>query len=340
MMEKNKEPVEGVKVSEAEYSFAVNLMQYLVVPTFVLDAKGHVLMWNKACERLTGLLASEVVGTKEHWRGFYDSPRPCLADLIVENRMAEMDVLYVEHDDASGMVFGLHAQNWCVMPGLGNQLYLAIDAGPIYDAQGQLLAVVETLRDMTTQKTAQIELERLAARDGLTGLVNRRGFDERLDVELSRAIRDQQSMALIMIDVDHFKRFNDTYGHQLGDECLRQVASALATAVLRPSDLVARYGGEEFAVILPSVDQAGANAVAERIRQGVSALAVLHSGNDSLGVVSVSVGLACGVPARGMKEKDMITLADRALYQAKHAGRNRVESACWDAVKSGAISDV
>lgn len=330
----------GTPVSDADYSFAVNLMQYLVVPTFVLDAQGQVLIWNKACERLTGLPASEVVGTKEHWRGFYDSPRPCLADLIVQNRMAEMDDLYVEHDDASGTAFGLHAQNWCVMPGLGNQLYLAIDAGPIYDAQGQLLAVVETLRDMTTQKTAQIELERLAVRDGLTSLVNRRGFDERLDMELSRAIRDQQSMALIMIDVDHFKRFNDTYGHQLGDECLRQVASALAMAVQRPADLVARYGGEEFAVILPSVDQAGAHAVANRIRQCVGALAVPHMGNEGLGVVSVSVGLACGIPARDMKGKDLITLADRALYQAKNAGRNCVESARCDGVMSGVISDV
>ena len=337
---KNTGQVKRVKVSDDEYSFAVNLMQYLVVPTFVLDAKGQVLIWNKACERLTGLMASEVIGTDEHWRGLYETKRPCLADLVVQNRMDELDALYVQHDGPADLGFGLHAQNWCEMPQLGIQLYLAIDAGPIYDAQGQLLAVVETLRDMTTQKTAQVELERLAVRDGLTGLVNRRGFDERLDVELSRAIRDQQSMALIMIDVDHFKRFNDTYGHQLGDECLRQVASALSMAVLRPSDLVARYGGEEFAVILPSVDQAGACAVAERIRQGIAALAIVHSGNDELGVVTVSVGLACGIPARGTKEKDLITLADRALYQAKHAGRNRVEAARWDAVMSDDMSGV
>jgi diguanylate cyclase (GGDEF)-like protein len=330
MPKNKKEQVEQVKVSEAEYSFAVNLMQYLVVPTFVLDAKGHVLMWNKACERLTGLMASEVVGTNEHWRGWYESPRPCLADLVVQNRMEELDALYVQHDDPTSLGFGLHAQNWCEMPQLGAQLYLAIDAGPIYDVEGNLLAVVETLRDMTTEKKAQIELERLAAHDGLTGLTNRRGFDERLDAELSRAIRDQQSMALIMIDVDHFKRFNDTYGHQLGDECLREVASGLLTAVLRPSDLVARYGGEEFAVILPSVDQAGAYAVAERIRESIAALAIVHSGNDALGVVTVSVGLACGVPSRGTNEKDLITLADKALYQAKRSGRNRVVALRWD----------
>ena len=332
-----KNQVEQVMVSEAEYSFAVNLMQYLVVPTFVLDAKGHVLMWNKACERLTGLMATQVLGTNEHWRGLYESQRPCLADLVVQNRMEELSDLYVQHDDPTHLGFGLHAQNWCEMPHLGTQLYLAIDAGPIYDVDGNLLAVVETLRDMTAEKKAQTELERLAAHDGLTGLTNRRGFDERLDAELSRAIRDQQSMALIMIDVDHFKRFNDAYGHQQGDECLREVASGLLTAVLRPSDLVARYGGEEFVVILPSVDQAGALAVAQRICDSIEALAITHGGNDGLGVVTVSVGLACGVPVRGTKEKDLIALADQALYQAKHSGRNRVASLPWGETVSSSV---
>jgi diguanylate cyclase (GGDEF)-like protein len=196
------------------------------------------------------------------------------------------------------------------------------------------MAVVETLRDMTTQKKAQIELERLAAHDGLTNLVNRRGFDARLKMELSRAVRDSLSMAVIMIDVDHFKRFNDTYGHQVGDECLRQVASVLSTSVLRPADLVARYGGEEFVVILPMVNQAGAVAVANRILEAVLAMAIPHSGNDGVGMVTVSVGVASGVPARGMEEKDLITLADRALYQAKNSGRNRVDSMCWNDVIS------
>jgi diguanylate cyclase (GGDEF)-like protein len=334
MKKSNTGHVSSIKTNETEYSFAVNLMQFLVVPTFVLDAQSNVLIWNKACERLTGLLAADVVGTKDHWRGFYDSPRACLADLVVQNRPTEMDALYVEHDDASGQTFGLHAQNWCVMPRLGHELYLAIDAGPIYDAQGNLIAVVETLRDMTTQKKAQIELERLAAHDGLTNLVNRRGFDARLKMELSRAVRDGLSMAVIMIDVDHFKRFNDTYGHQVGDECLRQVASVLSTSVLRPADLVARYGGEEFVVILPMVNQAGAVAVANRILEAVLAMAIPHSGNDGVGMVTVSVGVASGVPARGMEEKDLITLADRALYQAKNSGRNRVDSMCWNDVIS------
>lgn len=310
-------------VNESDYSFAVNLMQFLVVPTFVLDNQGKVLIWNKACERLTGIPAAEVLGTDQHWRGFYDEPRPCLADLIVQNRVTEMAELYVAHEDASGQAFGVHAENWCVMPRLGTQLYLAIDAGPIYDAQGKLLSVVETLRDMSAHKLAQTELERLASHDGLTGVVNRRGFDAKLQQEWSRAAREALPMALIMLDVDHFKLFNDSYGHQAGDECLKQIAAALSRSVLRPFDVVARYGGEEFAVILPSIDELGASRVADRILEAVAALSIAHSGVEDGPYLSVSIGVAAATPLQGMHSEELIERADRALYQAKHGGRNR-----------------
>jgi diguanylate cyclase (GGDEF)-like protein/PAS domain S-box-containing protein len=309
---------------ETDYSFAVNLMQFLVVPTFVLDNEGKVLIWNKACERLTGIPATEVLGTDQHWRGFYDAPRPCLADLIVQNRITEMSALYVSHEDASGQAFGVHAENWCVMPRLGSRLYLAIDAGPIYDSHGKLLAVVETLRDMSSHKLAQTELERLASHDGLTGVVNRRGFDEKLHTEWSRSCREALPMALIMIDVDHFKRFNDHYGHQAGDECLKKIAAALAQSVLRPFDVVARYGGEEFAVILPSIDEVGASLVAQRILQAVAALAIPHDAAENDEYVTVSVGVAAALSLQGERSEQLIAAADRALYQAKHTGRNRI----------------
>lgn len=321
--EKNSKP-NASPVNRADYSFAINLMQFLVVPTFVLDKKGTVLIWNKACERLTGIPAQEVLGTKEHWRGFYDTERPCLADLIVQDRMSEIDGLYVTHDDLSQKNFGVHAETWCVMPRVGTQLYLAIDAGPIYDAEGQLLAVVETLRDMSSHKKAQTELERLANHDGLTGIFNRRGFDERLQNEWSRTSREKQPLSLIMVDVDHFKRFNDTYGHQAGDDCLKKVAAVLAHQTYRPSDIAARYGGEEFAMILPSIDEGGASVVANRIREGIAALGIPHSASDHIGMVTVSVGVATVRPVQGGKAEELIRLADEALYQAKGAGRNRV----------------
>lgn len=313
----------GAGVSQEAYSFAVNLMQFLVVPTFVLDKDGKVLIWNLACERLTGLPAREVLGTQEHWKAFYDQPRPCLADLLVQNRMSEVEALYSTHEVLASQSHGVHAENWCVMPRLGSQLYLSIDAGPIFDGEGQLMAVVETLRDMTALKKAQQELELLASHDGLTGVVNRRGFDAKMSIEWRKGELDAQPLALLLIDVDHFKRYNDTYGHPAGDECLRQIAKALAAELHRPTDLVARYGGEEFAFVLPSTNAQGAAAVARRILEKVAALRIAHSGNDGVGVASVSIGVASVVPGEGRAVQELMQAADDALYQAKRQGRNR-----------------
>ena len=137
---------------DRELELSVRLMEHLVVPTFVLDADCRVIIWNRACERLTGIKAGEVIGSREHWRGFYNEPRPCLADLIAQGRTEEIDALYVDHDHAATDAVPAHgrrAENWCVMPQLGTRLYLAIDSGPIFDETGKLIAVVETLRDMT-----------------------------------------------------------------------------------------------------------------------------------------------------------------------------------------------
>lgn len=303
-------------------SFAVNLVQHLVVPTFVLDAECNVLIWNKACERLTGVPAAEVIGTREHWRAFYESPRPCLADLLAQGRMKEVEVLYAAYDDPTGLAFGVHAENWCVMPCLGTELYLAIDAGPIYDGDGKLLAVIETLRDMTDHRRAQTALEQLATRDGLTGIANRRTFDEKLGIEWRRERRDSGILSLLMIDVDHFKRYNDTYGHQAGDHCLQQIAKTLEQVVFRPGDLVARYGGEEFVIVLAATDAKGASIVAKRILDRVAELAIPHSGGEG-DHVTLSIGIATSAPESAMTPADLIASADGALYQAKHAGRNR-----------------
>lgn len=304
--------------------FSVKLMQFLVVPTFVLDPHGHVLIWNRACETLTGLDAKDVVGTKNHWRGFYEAPRPCLADLIVEGRIQELDGLYVTHGDLEIMSnFGVHAENWCRMPRRGVELYLAIDAGPIYDDNGELLAVVETLRDISDQKRSQTALERLASVDGLTSVLNRRGFDEQIAIEWTRAKNNGLPITLLMIDVDNFKSFNDHYGHQMGDECLRTVARVLGDAVLRPNDIVARYGGEEFAFILPGADAAGADVVAARIRDLLAIAAIPHQAGGIDGRVTVSVGGATLVPQIDLAPTDLVRQADAALYAAKSGGRNR-----------------
>lgn len=311
------------RISGQEHGFAVNLMQHLVVPTFVLDTECRIIIWNRACERLTGVPASEVLGTQEHWRAFYDAPRPCLADLVIQGRTGEIKALYVDSANQSDIAQSVHASNWCVMPRAGTELFLAIDAGPIYDDEGKLLAVVETLRDMTEQKRAQTALEHLAARDGLTGVANRRSFDEKLAHEWRRERRDAQHLSLLMIDIDHFKCFNDTYGHQQGDKCLRRVAEVMTEVVFRPADMVARYGGEEFGIILPATDIEGAGVVAQRIQERLAELKIAHVAGEE-GRITLSIGIATTAPADGESCESLLLAADDALYRAKHAGRNRV----------------
>lgn len=170
---------------------------------------------------------------------------------------------------------------------------------------------------------ANAELSALALKDGLTQLANRRAFDQAVQHELSRARREGTSVSLLMLDVDHFKNFNDSYGHPAGDACLRQMANAIANQVTRTTDMPARYGGEEFAVLLPATSAHGVSTVAERIREAVVSLEIPHSYSKE-GVVTVSIGGATVEP--GLVNTDagrLIDAADKALYEAKKAGRNQ-----------------
>ena len=172
---------------------------------------------------------------------------------------------------------------------------------------------------------ANHELQRLAILDGLTQIPNRRRLDEYLDQEWKRAIREQAPLGFIMGDVDFFKRYNDTYGHQAGDECLRQVARAISRAVKRPADLVARYGGEEFAIVLPNTQVDGAIQVAMEIMHAVTALQLPHQASTHP-FVSLSMGVAGFIPSQDSKMTMLIQQADNALYQAKIQGRNQIVS--------------
>jgi diguanylate cyclase (GGDEF)-like protein len=174
-----------------------------------------------------------------------------------------------------------------------------------------------------TLKTQSDLLRQMVFIDGLTGVANRRCFDERLDVEWRRAARSALPLALLMLDVDHFKRFNDRYGHQAGDECLRQVASAIKGGLLRPGDMVARYGGEEFACILPGTDFEGALAVGASIERAVRALQIEHADSDVSSAVTVSVGVSTSLPDGDGDPARLLALADAQLYRAKHSGRGR-----------------
>jgi diguanylate cyclase (GGDEF)-like protein len=172
-------------------------------------------------------------------------------------------------------------------------------------------------------ESANRELQRLASIDGLTKIANRRCFDKILESEWRRMTRDKQPLSLILCDIDFFKLYNDTYGHQGGDECLKAVAEILARNARRGGDVAARYGGEEFAVILPRTDARGAMRVAELIHSDLKAKAIRHAGSNVSKFVTISIGVAIAVSDTELSIEGLIGNADRALYQAKLEGRDR-----------------
>ena len=191
---------------------------------------------------------------------------------------------------------------------------------------GEPREFVIALRDVSERKALEEKLAALAMTDGLTGLANRRAFDEALSREWKRTLRKGTAVSLLLLDLDHFKQFNDNYGHQVGDDCLRAVAATLR-ATVRESDIAARYGGEELAVILPETHSAAAEVLAERFRAAVEALGVTHSANpEGGGFVTVSIGVATALSRDGgtiAMPEGLLLSADLALYKAKHEGRNR-----------------
>lgn len=186
------------------------------------------------------------------------------------------------------------------------------------DANAQLAQRTQELEE------ANRRLEQLSTVDGLTDVANRRQFDHVLDAEWRRCARTGLSLALLMLDIDHLKRFNDGYGHVTGDACLKKVASVIRRLVQRAGELVARYGGEEFAVLLPGSDAPHARELAESIRLEVELLAIPHAHSKVAPVVTVSAGVAALIPIYGSTPGELVASADRALYHAKQTGRNRV----------------
>jgi diguanylate cyclase (GGDEF)-like protein/PAS domain S-box-containing protein len=186
--------------------------------------------------------------------------------------------------------------------------------------------VVAIARDITDRKQLEEELRQLTTEDSLTRVFNRRFFDESLEQEWRRMMRMQHPISMLMIDVDHFKHYNDTYGHIAGDVCLRQIAAELMRQMRRASDIVSRYGGEEFAVILPETDAETAKVLAETLRESVENLGLEHIGIPDESVVTLSIGVATLVPTASQSAIRLVSLADKALYRAKAGGRNQIQS--------------
>jgi len=213
----------------------------------------------------------------------------------------------------------------------GGYAWLEAYIGIVFNEAGEPDELVWTIRDISS-RVAQAEMlksekeraEELAQTDSLTGLYNRRAFDDRYSQAFRQARQSRLPMSLLLMDADYFKSYNDTYGHQKGDECLRQIATVIGECIRQSVDIAARYGGEEFAVVLPNADMVRAQEVAERIRERVAGLDMRHTESEA-GWVTLSIGIACAPTGYGHDADALIASADRALYAAKRGGRNRVE---------------
>lgn len=201
----------------------------------------------------------------------------------------------------------------------------------LVELRARVRAALRLKQEMDRRKARERELEALTRKfealsnqDGLTGIANRRRFDVVFATEWLRARREREPLSLLMIDIDFFKRYNDTYGHLQGDACLKAVARCIAHSLLRPADLAARYGGEEFVALLPGTDSEGALSVARHIQRMVAEMQIPHASSDVSEHVTVSVGGACATPGQDLGQDALLEAADRALYAAKDAGRNDI----------------
>lgn len=272
----------------------------------VLDPQLRVVSANPGFERITGHRADAVVGDVPPLFG--DDP-----DALQQVRTRLQSGTHWE-----GMLWARRADE--------DRFPLEAGVDVVRDENGRVQHHVMVFRDVTVQKQLEDRLRELSATDGLTLLANRRSFDEALEREWHRATRHGEPVSLIMCDIDHFKPYNDIYGHLAGDRCLQQVATAIAAGVRSEGALVARYGGEEFAIILPRTNAATAQEIAESLRRRVESLGIAHSGNPDGGRVTVSVGISTRTPPQTADFVDLMQSADQALYRAKESGRNGVAS--------------
>lgn len=225
-----------------------------------------------------------------------------------------------------------HEADYRALTKAGDYVWIRDVVHVVRDAQGEVEALVGFMFDISERKKTEQELAALQRRleeysfqDGLTGVANRRMFDSVLDESWRDAVRHRSPLSVILLDIDHFKQYNDLHGHLQGDECLKRMAALLTSAVKRPRDFVARFGGEESVLVLPETDAEAAQQVAERCRSLLAQARIPFGGDDANPYVTVSMGVGTLVPAHEDTIKDFLNRVDRRLYQAKRNGRDRIE---------------
>ena len=292
------------------------------VAIVTIDAQGHMLSCNPAVERLFGYRAEEMLG--QNIALLMDEPDRSAHDHYLRRREGAEGARELPLVGRTREFNALHKS--------GRALTVQVSVSEIKGAQGKLYVGVIT--DLTERKQFEIELQhaneqllRLSTTDALTELANRRLLMQKLEEEWRRGLRLGTPLSLLLIDVDHFKLYNDHYGHQAGDACLVRVAEALRASAGRPTDVVARYGGEEFVLLLAQTDALGALAVAERCRQEVARAAIEHAVSPLGPELTISIGVISAIPLRGGSASQWLAQADLALYQAKAQGRNRAVAA-------------
>jgi diguanylate cyclase (GGDEF)-like protein len=289
----------------------------------IIDDVGQVWFWNQWLENKSGISSGAAIGK-------------LFLDLFPELRNSRMAMAVddaLERGLASVLSQSLHKSPLPLYdnPALdGERLQQAVHVSPIGGGgQGRYCLVqvndvsIAVKKERLLREQAEA-LRGLAYIDGLTGIPNRRRLDEYLSDEFKRALRNRTSLSVIMLDIDYFKQYNDTYSHAGGDFCLQRIANAIKANLRRPADLVARYGGEEFSVILPDTPISAAVALAEDIRKHVESLSIPHEASQVTTHVTISMGVAGALPNADISASELLTQADAALYQAKKNGRNRV----------------
>ena len=298
--------------------FAESLVRNSAVPTFVINTERRVLIWNRACEELTGIRAEEMLGGDQAWKAFYKTSNQILAEFIIDGPPEQMPDCYMEFGKSSFIPEGLHAEGWFDNLN-GMDRYLAFNAAPVRNSKGELLAVVETFEDVTERKRYEAQLEYQANHDGLTSLPNRNLLVDRVHQALLMSQRNSHQVAVFFIDLDNFKFINDSLGHDIGDELLKIAADRLVACV-RTGNTVARQGGDEFVIMVSDTDIANvADRIAATIQESLSEPFRI---NEHELMITCSIGISIS-PRDGEIAQTLIKNADLAMYQAKEQGRNR-----------------
>ena len=298
------------------------------IATFVIDQNHVVTHWNKACERLVGIAASEMVGTQGQWRAFYHDQRPVMADLILDDALRKEVTRFYPGKFRKSVLNEAAYEAEDFFPNLGETgRWLYFTAVPLVDRQGRIIGAIETLQDITAQRLAEAALKQseeryrqLSITDTLTGLFNSRHFYEEVRSEIARAMRHGHPLSLMYVDIDNFKRLNDACGHLEGDRMLESLAD-LIRRCMRREDSAYRLGGDEFVVLLPETELDSAHLVAERLRAFFAADLPMPSASPTVRC-SLSIGVTRYEPWEEFT--DFIKRADAATYQAKRQGRNCV----------------